>query len=152
MALIILINTLFGIGYLPVAPAFAITLGAVWGYHLMKNYKHWKRLAWAQVILAIVTTSLAINSSHEDPSIFVIDEFVAASTLPLFFDKLPFVIAGAFLFGVLDYVKPIARLVEDLPGGFGVVGDDLTSVFTAVTILFTAKYSYKKIQSLLADR
>jgi phosphatidylglycerophosphatase A len=63
----------------------------------------------------------------EDPGIVVVDEVVGMWTSLLF---LPFTVGTAalafVLFRVLDVIKPYpARDLEALPGGWGIMSDDL---------------------------
>jgi phosphatidylglycerophosphatase A len=83
----------------------------------------------AAVFLASVWASsrLARNMAVEDPGVVVIDEVVGQWVTLLFLPFTPAVAAAGFvLFRVLDVFKPWpARQLESLPGGWGIMGDDL---------------------------
>jgi phosphatidylglycerophosphatase A len=75
----------------------------------------------------------------DDPRMVVIDEF-ATFLLPLYFTpKRFFPLAVSFiLFRLFDIIKPPPiRRLEKLPGGWGIMLDDLlAAVFTTVIIIF----------------
>lgn len=83
--------------------------------------------------------------SRKDPGIVVIDEvagqLVTFMFLPFFLGGLgaliPIVLVEGFvLFRFFDIVKPYpARRLEGLPGGLGIMGDDLVAGIYAATVL-----------------
>ncbi|MCZ6695240.1 MAG: phosphatidylglycerophosphatase A [Acidobacteria bacterium] len=125
------IATLFGVGRVPVAPGTAASLVALplavlmartmptWGYALV---------AAAIAVLAIVTAGPAARAlGDRDPHSVVIDE-VAGQVIT--FIGLPIdpisLLGGFLLFRVADVVKPPPlRRAEALPGGLGIVADDI---------------------------
>jgi phosphatidylglycerophosphatase A len=63
----------------------------------------------------------------EDPGIVVIDEVAGMWVSLLFLPLTPVTAVAAFvIFRIFDVVKPFpARRLEDLPGGYGIMCDDL---------------------------
>lgn len=124
------VATGLGSGYSPVAPG---TAGSVVGLAL-----YWPLASapvpWAIGFLAVLfgagvaaSTAMARRLGIEDPGVVVIDEVVGMWISLLF---LPFtwktVVLGFFLFRVMDIVKPYpARQLENLPGGWGIMLDDV---------------------------
>jgi phosphatidylglycerophosphatase A len=126
----IAVATGLGSGYSPVAPG---TVGAALGLLLF-----WPLAAQPFVLQAAATlalsgigvaaaSSVARRTGLHDPGLVVVDEiagmWVALWLLPF----TPWTVAFAFvLFRVMDVLKPWpARELEALPGGWGIVADDL---------------------------
>lgn len=103
-----------------------------------------------QFILLLVVVSISIIGSwaatrvekisqRKDPRIVVIDE--VAGQMLTFFIVLDFlgprwILLGFILFRIFDIVKPYpARRFEAMPGGLGVMGDDLIAGLYATWIL-----------------
>jgi phosphatidylglycerophosphatase A len=125
------IATLFGAGRAPVVPGTAGTLAAVpLAYAAARLLPPWG-FAVATLALALVGVWSGGVAARllgvKDPGPVVIDEaaglFVTLLGIPLGTATL----AGAFvLFRVMDILKPPpARRAERLPGGWGIVTDDL---------------------------
>ena len=135
----------FGCGHVPVAPGLAGTLGAVPLYLLVRPWG-WPAVAVAAVVLTaigiwaagVVERELAVK----DPQIVCIDEvagvFVTWTAAPMTWTGL---VAGVVLFRLFDQFKPWpARLAERrLPGGFGVMGDDVMAGLWGVAVLLIAR-------------
>lgn len=124
------IGTGFGSGYSPVAPG---TAGSAVGAFLLLAFAG--RKAWilglACVLLYFVAVwsagVVAIGVGVKDPGIVVIDEvlgmWISALAMPLTVTN---VVAAFFLFRVFDVFKPPpCRALEKLPGGHGIVCDDV---------------------------
>ena len=83
----------------------------------------------AAVFVASVwaASRVAKKMAVEDPGVVVIDEVVGQWVTLLFLPFTPAVAAAGFLlFRVLDVFKPWpARQLESLPGGWGIMSDDL---------------------------
>ncbi|MEE9293214.1 MAG: phosphatidylglycerophosphatase A [Acidobacteriota bacterium] len=125
------IATLFGVGRVPIAPGTAGSLATLplvvlmartmptWGYALV---------AVGLSILAIAIAGPAARAlGSRDPHPIVIDE-VAGQVIT--FIGLPVdpisLLAGFLFFRVADVVKPPPlRRAEALPGGLGIVADDI---------------------------
>jgi phosphatidylglycerophosphatase A len=126
-----ILATGFGSGLAPLAPG---TAGTVVGIPL---YLVFSSFSWPLHFLSIVALSfLAIFVSQEaerifgekDPSRVVIDEIVGFQfTMFLVAPTVVHILAGFLIFRIFDIVKPFPiRLSETkLPGGYGVVGDDI---------------------------
>jgi len=124
------VATGLGTGFAPIAPGTfgsALGLGLFWAAHRLP--------AWALVVGAVAIAlggvaagdRLARRMGIEDPGRVVIDE-VAGMWVTLLF--LPFgwrtALVGFLAYRVMDVVKPWpARQMEDLPGGWGIMADDL---------------------------
>ncbi len=134
--LAVALATWFYCGYAPLAPGTAGSLCA-WAIAWFLVHRHGVP-AWALAVAAVALTPLAIWSSdaaasafgERDPSRVVIDEVVgqwialaaAADT------SWPQWIAAFALFRAFDIAKPFGiRRLEGLPGGLGVVADDVAA-------------------------
>jgi phosphatidylglycerophosphatase A len=130
---IMLAATGFGSGYAPLAPG---TAGTLVGIPLFLVFS---ALPWALWLITVVAFAfLAWHVSEEAEKLFgrkdarciVIDEIAGLQwSLFLIAPTALHVVLGFFLFRLFDIVKPFpARLFEDrLPGGLGVVADDLAA-------------------------
>jgi phosphatidylglycerophosphatase A len=129
-----ILATCFYIGYVPVMPA---TFGAAFGvilYWTLMPEQPWVELAVtvAVIALAVVVSGKAEEKYGHDGRPIVIDEvagmFVSLCLLPRSaFPTTTFTFLVAFcLFRVFDISKPFpARRAQNLPGGWGVVMDDV---------------------------
>lgn len=124
-----LIATVAGVGYCPAGPgtlASAIAVAAWW----------YAPLPWpAHVLIGAALVAAGVWAADEeerttgqtDPSCIVIDEVAAMWLVLAGLPKLwPVALAAFAAFRLFDIVKlgPVRRL-ERLPGGLGVMGDDL---------------------------
>ena len=126
-----LISTVGYIGYLPIAPG---TWGSAAG---LAVYAAVRVTAGPVAELAVVVGLLAVGvwsatvTGHEmgdeDPGPVVIDEVVGMLVTLLWLPVgMTGAIAGFVLFRLFDIVKPFpARQFEQLPGGWGVMFDDV---------------------------
>jgi phosphatidylglycerophosphatase A len=127
--LIRLIATGFFSGYSVIAPGTAGTAVALVIYCLLPPLGGW---AWLGILLGVIGVGTYASYEGEkawgkDPGYVVIDEvagfFVTVCFLP---QSLLMGIVGFFLFRVLDIWKPPpARQAEGLPGGWGIMMDDV---------------------------
>jgi len=83
----------------------------------------------ALLALAVWASDAAERAFGKDSPRIVIDEFAGFVLSVLLLPKTPFVFAAAFLlFRVVDILKPFpARRAEVLPGGVGIVADDVVA-------------------------
>lgn len=84
-------------------------------------------LAFLPFSVWIADLASASYATHDDPRI-VIDEVIGYWTALLFMERTPFNLAAAFvLFRALDTLKPwpIKKLEASVPGGFGIIIDDV---------------------------
>ena len=126
-----LISTVAYIGYLPIAPG---TWGSAAG---LAVYAAVRVTAGPMAELAVVVGLLAVGvwsatvTGHEmgdeDPGPVVIDKVVGMLVTLLWLPVgLTGAVVGFFLFRLFDIVKPFpARQFERLPGGWGVMFDDV---------------------------
>jgi phosphatidylglycerophosphatase A len=141
------ISTWFGCGYAPVAPGTAGSLAAIAIAWPLVHYAGW-RPAWF-LALALVGTPpamwaagvTALERKQKDPQLVVVDEVLGqwialAGARPLNVKSW----IGAFvLFRLFDIWKPApVRNLENLPGGVGIVADDLMAGVYAALVLFIA--------------
>jgi phosphatidylglycerophosphatase A len=126
------VATAFGSGYAPVAPG---TAGSAIGLLLFWPMAAW-RWPWQVgaclallVVGAFAATRVAERVGLKDPGLVVVDEVVGQwVTLA----ALPFTpataVAGFLLFRAMDILKPWpARDLERLPGGWGIMSDDVAA-------------------------
>ncbi len=140
-----LIATFFGIGHLQPGSgtwASAVTIAVWWTASL------WIPSAWlvsvAIAVSALVTligippsTVVARESGIKDPGFVVIDEvagqMIALIAVPLHWK---YMLAGFILFRSFDIVKPFPlRRLEALPGGTGIMMDDVGAGLYALALL-----------------
>ena len=141
--LAVFLATAGGAGYTPVAPGTAGSAVGVLLYSLT-----WKWTLTEQLALLLVISVLGVWASHqaarhfgrEDPGPVVIDE-VAGQLLTLICvgGSTVTLVLGFLLFRALDIAKPWpARRFEDLPGGLGIMADDLMAGFYGRALLMAA--------------
>lgn len=126
----VLLATAGGAGRFPIAPG---TVGSAVGIALYLLIWTWSPGAQVVVLLAVSLAGVWASSEaerhfgREDPSQVVIDEVAGQlATVMLTGVNLPGVLAGFFLFRILDIIKPWpARRFESLHGGLGIMADDL---------------------------
>lgn len=142
-----LLATWFGCGYSPIAPGTAGSLGALIPAWLMVQQvalQPWMLLIPAIALLwpsIRASDIVAACSGRKDPGLVVVDEVLgqwitlAGATHWNWKSWL-----GAFLlFRMFDIWKPWpARQFEALPGGTGIVADDLMAGVYGALVLFTA--------------
>ncbi|MHC4379494.1 MAG: phosphatidylglycerophosphatase A family protein [Planctomycetota bacterium] len=137
--------TWFGLGYAPVASGTFGTLGgiaiaALVGWTWPENY------LILLILLTVVMSFLGALSGkwaerrygRKDPGEFVLDEVVGylVAAMWIGFPGWTHLILAFFLFRLTDIVKPWpARRLEKLPGGWGIVVDDLVAGAYALGIL-----------------
>jgi len=124
------VATGFGSGYSPIAPGTAGSLVGLllfWPLRRLPAAIQVGVLVLCFLIGTAAAASVARRMGAKDPGIVVVDEVVGMWASLMF---LPFTVGtaalGFVLFRVLDVVKPYpARQLEDLPGGWGIMSDDL---------------------------
>ncbi|MEW6325463.1 MAG: phosphatidylglycerophosphatase A [Nitrospirota bacterium] len=132
------IATVGGIGRVPIAPG---TAGSAAGLALAwLLYSAWG--AWAVMMVILPLTALGVAASSaltagggdKDPSIIVIDEVCGMLVAVAGLSFTGLTALGAFvLFRLFDIVKPfpLSWIERRLPGGWGVMGDDLAAGLAA---------------------
>jgi len=140
-----ILATSFGLGYAPVASGTFGTLGgvalaALFGWTWPQHYL-WLCLVTAAVLTVIgkpIGDWAEKRYGRKDPGEFVLDEvagyLVAAAWVT--FLGWPHLIAAFFAFRLTDIVKPPpARQMEKLPGGLGIMLDDIIAGLWALAIM-----------------
>lgn len=139
--LALLVATGFGAGYGPVAPGTWGSLpGLALAWGLTRACGPWAVAAGASLIAAVGVWAAGRAESligEKDPGRVVVDE-IAGQMVTLCF--LPptgsALVAGFLLFRALDVLKPWpARRLEGLPGGSGIMADDLMAGLYANLLL-----------------
>ena len=129
------IATLGPVGSTPIAPATAGSAVVV-----LAGYFVPVPALWVALLLILACAALAVWSAGEaektlghDAKPIVIDEVVGQSLALLFVPHRPLAFLAAFvLFRGFDVWKPLgAREIQRLPGGWGVVADDVVAGLTA---------------------
>ncbi len=122
--------TFFYIGYIPLRPGTVGTVGAVGIFYLASGFS---LLSYSLFLLGFIIFSVWVSGEAEgflgkaDPAQIVIDEVCGYLVTMLYVaPSLTNIIIGFFLFRVFDIAKPPPlRKLERLPGGMGVVADDV---------------------------
>jgi phosphatidylglycerophosphatase A len=134
----------FGCGHVPVAPGTAGTIGAIPLYLLLRPHG-----PIAVAVAAVIVTLIGIWASGrverrlgiEDPQIVCIDE--VAGVLVAWIAAPPTtaaLIVGFVAFRVFDQLKPWpARTAERLPGGPGIMLDDIAAGLWGASVLLIAR-------------
>jgi len=142
--LAIAVATLGGVGRAPVAPgtvASAVTAVALWLLNLPPL---------ALAVLVIAVTGLGTWAAGEaeralggkDPGAIVVDEVAGMMLAVLAVPLTPAVlVTGFLLFRVFDVLKPFpANVSQRLPGGLGVMVDDLVAGLYALALVGLARW------------
>ncbi len=146
----------FGGGYSPIFPG---AVGTILGFGvalLFSTLPYYLRVVLAIIftIVAIPVSSRAENFFQEkDCSKIIIDEIVGVLIASLSLVnpgwvlikgiKFPLLLFGAMLlFGLFDALKPFpANIIQKLPGGWGVVLDDVVAgIYAAVVMILILKF------------
>ena len=124
-----LIATGFFSGYSPIAPGTAGSGIALLIYWLLPalDLMVWIGLLLLLFLVGVYTAGAGEKTWGKDPGYVVIDEIAGVFTTLFWLPQSFWLgLAGFFLFRVLDIVKPPpARQAEALPGGWGVMMDDI---------------------------
>jgi phosphatidylglycerophosphatase A len=140
-------GTFFGAGRLRPGPgtwgsaaAALLWLWAAMGLQLAPEPLAWLTLAAAMSALVVgipAATRVEGESGREDPGYVVIDE-VAGQWIALIHSRvnLSHLLAGFLFFRLFDIVKPWpARQLERLPGGWGIMLDDVAAGVYALLLM-----------------
>ncbi len=136
-------GTGFGVAYLtPFAKATLASAVAV-GIYAAIAWGEEGGVLWlfplitVSTLIGIWASSLLASTEDPDPSLVVIDEFagqwVALVFLPVTWQ---WMVAAFVLFRVFDVLKPFGiRRLEKLPGGWGIMFDDLGAGLAVAVVL-----------------
>jgi phosphatidylglycerophosphatase A len=127
------VATWFGCGLVPIAPGTAGTLGAIPLYLLVAS-----RGRAVVVVTALAVTIVGIWAASvvarergtKDPQVVVVDEVAGmlVTMAPVSVPSWRSIAVGFLLFRLFDITKPWpVRRLEALPGGWGIVLDDLAA-------------------------
>ena len=135
-----LIGTGLGSGLAPIAPATAGSFVALVAYFFLpisEDSVALYLLISLGFLAGVWATGSLSGPSDEDPSRAVWDEFVGMWATCLLLPKEFLWMAAAFLsFRLLDILKPWPiRRLERLPGGLGIMADDLLAGFCGAAVL-----------------
>lgn len=142
-----LVATWFGCGYSPVAPGTAGSAAALGIAILLREVAGWRPLYFAGLALVLLAPAIyaagetARQSGMKDPGMVVVDEVLGqwialAGAMTLNWQSY---LAAFLLFRLFDIWKPPpVRQLEALPGGTGIVADDLMAGIYAALVLFLA--------------
>ena len=142
-----LISTWGGCGYAPAAPGTVGSLAALAIAWMLVHYASWRPSYFVLLVLIMLGPAIwsagttACESKLKDPGVVVVDEVLGqwlalagARTL-----NIKSWIAAFLLFRLFDIWKPVpVRSLEALPGGIGIVADDLMAGVYAALVLFLA--------------
>ena len=157
-----LLTSCFGLGWLPVAPGSwgslpsAIIFGLVYylgGSGTVAIVLMVVLLIVGSVVFLKLSDAAVAATGNEDPNEVVADEVAGQAltflAMPLVIDTTPstrqlvaIVVVGYFLFRLFDTVKPWPSYrLEELPGGWGILADDLMAgVYAGIALLIAAKF------------
>jgi len=142
-----LISTWFGCGYAPAAPGTVGSVAALAIAWLLVRYAGWQPLWFGLLVLAATAPAIwaagvtALQQQQKDPQLVVVDEVLGqwlalAGARALNFKSW---VGAVILFRLFDIWKPApVRQLEKLPGGTGIVADDLMAGIYAALVLFIA--------------
>lgn len=120
------------IGRFPLAPATAgaAVASAIFYFLPFSGRSPWFfSLIGVTAVVGVLATHRIRSTGDDDPRRAVIDEFAGMWMTCLFVKQtIPWVVAAFVMFRVLDIFKPWPiRRFERLPGGIGIVADDLVA-------------------------
>ena len=135
-----LLATGFGAGYSPIAPG---TAGSALGLALFWPMARLPLVPLLGVVALVLVVGVAAGGhvahrvGRKDPGLVVIDEVVGVWVTLLWLPFSPATAALGFLaFRAMDIVKPYpARQLEGLPGGVGIMADDVMAGIYANLLL-----------------
>jgi len=132
------------VGFLPVMPG---TFGSAVGIACFYLYKdNWTLYFFATFLLAVLGFMLSGKAEklfkRKDPRYVVIDEVVGMMVSLAFVPyRISLVVAGFFLFRLLDTLKPYPALtLQNLHGSLGIMGDDIVAgIYTNFVLQVVAR-------------
>ncbi len=145
-----LIATVGFVGYIPFAPGTAGSLVATLAFILMPTYLPpipFTLASLALLLLAVWAADRYASVDRPDPSEVVIDEVVGMVVTIAYLPLTPVVlILSLVLFRGFDIAKPFpVRQFEKLPGGWGIVMDDVMAGVYANVVLRVGMYLWVRL-------
>jgi phosphatidylglycerophosphatase A len=140
------VATWFGCGLAPRAPGTVGTLGALPLYWLVARWgpAGVGATALGVTLAGVWAASVVVRElADEDPQVVVVDEVAGTliTMLPMAAWSWRAVVVGVFLFRLFDIVKPWPiRKLERLPGGWGVVMDDVGAGILGAAVMGMLRY------------
>jgi phosphatidylglycerophosphatase A len=148
--ILLFIATFFYIGRLPLAPGTWGSLVTTVLVYFIKPY--WQAPVYVQIAAIVMVFVLGIPAASaaekhfnkKDPRPCVIDEVAGQMVgLLLIPHSVSFYIAGFLLFRLFDILKPFpVRNAEKIPGGFGIMLDDIAAGLYALGVLHLYLYLF----------
>jgi len=141
------ISTWFGCGYSPVAPGTVGSAAAIGIALLIEHYAGWRPLLFGALAIIVSVPAIwaaaetARQANMKDPQFIVVDEVVGQWLALAGARALNWKcwLAAFLLFRLFDIWKPFpVRQLESLPGGAGIVADDLMAGLYAALVLLLA--------------
>lgn len=121
------------LGYLPIVPG---TLGTLWGLPLAWGLSAVSPVTALLVLLGVIIVAIGVSEKAQvllnahDPHAIVIDEIAGMAVALWGLEwNLKTVVIGFILFRLVDIIKPppIRQIDSSVPGGLGVVLDDVAA-------------------------
>ena len=139
------VATLGGLGHFPRAPGTAASLAAVALYALLCAVSCWLPVLFLAILVPFAVWGAgkyAAAENRRDPPEIVVDEWVGQFVCLIGVAPGAGALAAGFLlFRAFDIIKlPIGRRLEKLPGGAGVVADDVAAGVMGRAALFGLSY------------
>ena len=148
----VVVGTFFGAGFFPVAPGTAGSAAALLIYLALRPaLSGWWLIVTAAVLYAPAVWAAGVCErwfKKTDPGQVVIDEVIGqAITLAVIpaaaagFGGWKLWLTGFILFRAFDIAKPFPiRRLEKLPGGYGIITDDVLAGIYGAVVLKAAMY------------
>ncbi len=141
-----IIGSAFNAGFLPNAPGTWGSFFALIPIYFVAIYTPWFGMALLTAFFSFLTVWVADECERVwggDPSPLVMDEFagqamtfIAIPFTPDVTTNLGMLMAGFFVFRFFDIIKPLGvNALQKLPGGWGILVDDLLAGFYALLTL-----------------
>lgn len=141
-----LLATIFGVGYLPLAPGTWCSAVAVITWFFLYPFATQLYLFFITIVIFLIGVAVSkqfvIRTGKKDPSEVVIDEW-AGQWIALIYipHSVHFAIAAFILFRILDIIKPFSiSELEKYPNGWGVMLDDAAAGLISCGLIHTFIY------------
>ena len=145
-----LIASGFGVGFSPIAPGTVGAIFAICCWLGLSLFFSASDVWWLTMVVILFFVRVGIWAANrlqpywgEDPSQIVVDEMVGM-WIPLLIvpiEKIEYILMAFLLFRFFDIVKPLGiRKMEYLPGGVGVMLDDVLSGIYSFIVLIVIRW------------
>ena len=140
-----LVATLGGLGLVPLAPGTVASFIAVLAYFLLYQINSYVPILFLLFLIPIAiwgSGKYEASTHQQDPPEIVVDEWVGQFICFIGVEPSPStLVVGFLLFRFFDIIKlPPVRRLEDLPGGVGIVADDVAAGIIGWAVLFGLSY------------